>query len=68
MFNNNIWSQARTTLKNAYNLSKFLLSVDFRKEVLQANLTFVLCRNGKTEYVIHNLEAFIKNIRLSRLW
>ena len=45
-------------LKNTYNLSEFLLSSEFRKEILNANLTYVLCKNGKAEYVIHNLEAF----------
>ena len=45
-------------LKNTINLSKFLLSKTFRKEVLESNKTYVLCKNGKAIYVIHNLEAF----------
>jgi hypothetical protein len=45
-------------LKNTYNLSKFLLSAEFKAEIYKSDLSYVLCKNGKAQYIIHNLEAF----------
>ncbi len=40
------------------NLSKFLLSSEFRKEIKNSDQIYILCKNGSSEFVIHNLKAF----------
>ena len=45
-------------LRNTVNLSKFLLSAEFRNKVSSSDHTYILCKNGEAQFVIHNIKAF----------